>query len=160
MNKRSVSFRVNGYDYLVFVESRETLLQVLREKLGLTGTKQGCDTGECGACTVLVEDKPTLACLTLIVEMEGKEIVTVEGLAPEGKLTPLQQAFVDEGAVQCGFCTPGMLMSATALLNRNPHPTDKEVRRGLAGNLCRCTGYAKIIKAVIKSKIDLGFRRA
>ena len=151
MNKRAVAFQVNGADYEVFVEPRETLLQVLREKLGFTGTKQGCDLGDCGACTVVVEGKPTLACLTLAVEMEGKEILTIEGLASNGQLNPLQQAFMDEGAVQCGYCTPGMIMSATALLNHNPHPTEAEVRRGLAGNLCRCTGYSKIIKAVIKS---------
>ena len=151
MTKRAVAFQVNGADYEVFVEPRETLLQVLREKLGFTGTKQGCDLGDCGACTVVVEGKPTLACLTLAVEMEGKEILTIEGLASNGKLSPLQQAFMDEGAVQCGYCTPGMIMSATALLNHNPHPTEAEVRRGLAGNLCRCTGYSKIIKAVIKS---------
>ena len=151
MIKRSVAFQVNGADYEVFVEPRETLLQVLREKLGFTGTKQGCDLGDCGACTVVVEGKPTLACLTLAVEMEGKEILTIEGLSSNGKLNPLQQAFMDEGAVQCGYCTPGMIMSATALLNHNPHPTEAEVRRGLAGNLCRCTGYTKIVKAVMKS---------
>jgi len=151
MNKRAVAFQVNGADYEVFVEPRETLLQVLRERLGFTGTKQGCDLGDCGACTVVVEGKPTLACLTLAVEMEGKEILTIEGLSSNGNLNPLQQAFMDEGAVQCGYCTPGMIMSATALLNHNPHPTEAEVRRGLAGNLCRCTGYSKIIKAVIKS---------
>ena len=151
MKKCSVAFRVNGADYEVLVEPRETLLQVLREKLGLTGTKQGCDLGDCGACTVVVEGKPTLACLTLAIEMEGKEIFTIECLSSNGKLNPLQQAFMDEGAVQCGYCTPGMIMSATALLNHNPHPTEAEVRRGLAGNLCRCTGYSKIIKAVIKS---------
>lgn len=151
MRKHSVAFQVNGADYEIFVEPRETLLQVLREKLGLTGTKQGCDFGDCGACTVVVEGKPTLACLTLAIEMEGKEIFTIEGLSSNGKLNPLQQAFMDEGAVQCGYCTPGMIMSATALLNHNPHPTEEEVRRGLSGNLCRCTGYSKIIKAVIKS---------
>jgi carbon-monoxide dehydrogenase small subunit len=151
MRKHSVAFQVNGADYEIFVEPRETLLQVLREKLGLTGTKQGCDLGDCGACTVVVEGKPTLACLTLAIEMEGKEILTIEGLSSNGKLNPLQQAFMDEGAVQCGYCTPGMIMSATALLNHNPRPTEEEVRRGLAGNLCRCTGYSKIIKAVIKS---------
>ena len=151
MNKRSVAFKVNGADHEVFVEPRETLLQVLREKLGLTGTKQGCDLGDCGACTVVVEGQPALACLTLAIEMEGKEILTIEGLSSNGKLNPLQQAFMDEGAVQCGYCTPGMIMSATALLNHNPHPTEEEVRRSLAGNLCRCTGYSKIIKAVIKS---------
>jgi carbon-monoxide dehydrogenase small subunit len=151
MNKRSVAFQVNGAEVEVFVEPRETLLQVLREKLGLTGTKQGCDLGDCGACTVVIDGQPALACLTLAIEMEGKKILTIEGLSSNGKLNSLQQSFMDEGAVQCGYCTPGMIMSATALLNHNPHPTEEEVRRGLAGNLCRCTGYTKIIKAVLKS---------
>lgn len=151
MNKRSVIFRVNGNYYEVFLEPRLTLLQVLREKLRLTGTKRGCDAGDCGACTVLVDGNPILSCLTLATEVEGKEILTVEGLARNGNLDPLQQAFIDEGAVQCGFCTPGMIMSAKAILNHNPHPTEEEVRRGLAGNFCRCTGYAKIVKAVLKS---------
>lgn len=151
MSKHPVNFQVNWRWYEIFVESRVTLLQVLREELGLTGTKRGCDTGACGACTVLVDGKPTLSCLTLAVEMENRQIVTVEGLAKDGKLDPLQQAFVEQGAVQCGFCTPGMLMSAKALLNHNPHPLEEEVRRGLGGNLCRCTGYAKIVKAILKS---------
>jgi carbon-monoxide dehydrogenase small subunit len=151
MNKRSVAFQVNGADVELLVEPRETLLQVLREKLGLTGTKQGCDLGDCGACTVVIDGQPALACLTLAIEMEGKKILTIEGLSSNGKLNPLQQAFMDEGAVQCGYCTPGMIMSATALLNQNPHPTEEEVRRGMAGNLCRCTGYTKIIKAVLKA---------
>lgn len=149
MSKRSITLRINGDYYEVFVEPHVTLLQVLRESLGFTGTKQGCDTGDCGACTVLVDGDPILSCLTLAIEMENKEILTVEGLAQKGELDPLQQAFIDEGAVQCGFCTPGMLMSAKAYLNRNPHPTEDEVRRGLAGNICRCTGYTKIIKAVV-----------
>lgn len=151
MNKRLVTFQVNGNYYEVFTDPWMTLLEVLREKLGLTGTKRGCDTGDCGACTVLVDGNPLLSCLTLAVEMEGKEILTVEGLAKNGKLDFLQQSFIDEGAVQCGFCTPGMLMSAKALLNQNPHPTEEEVRSGLAGNFCRCTGYAKIVKAVLKA---------
>jgi carbon-monoxide dehydrogenase small subunit len=155
MNRRPVTFWVNGDYHEVFIEDRKTLLQVLREELRLTGTKLGCDTGVCGSCTVLVDGKPTLSCLTLAVEMAGKEILTVEGLAQSGKLDLLQQAFVDEGAVQCGFCTPGMLLSAKALLIHNPHPTEEEVRRGIAGNLCRCTGYAKIVKAVLKSAQDL-----
>ncbi len=150
MSKHPVNFQVNRRWYEIFVESRMTLLQVLREELELTGTKRGCDTGACGACTVLVDGKPTLSCLTLAVEMENRQIVTVEGLAEDGKLDPLQQAFVEQGAVQCGFCTPGMLMSAKALLNYNPHPIEEEVRRGLGGNLCRCTGYAKIVKAILK----------
>jgi carbon-monoxide dehydrogenase small subunit len=149
-NKRSVSFQVNGHRHQVFVDPQETLLQILREKLRLTGTKRGCDIGQCGACTVLVDGKPTLSCLTLAVEVENKQIMTIEGLAQNGKLDPLQQAFIDEGAIQCGFCTPGMIMAAKALLNHNPHPAEEEIRRGLAGNLCRCTGYAKIVKAVLK----------
>ena len=146
-----LKLNVNNKEFKVEAASDEPLLWVIRDRLAFTGTKFGCGIGECGACTVLVEGKPTLSCLTLIVEMEGKEIVTIEGLATNGKLTPLQQTFVDEGAVQCGFCTPGMLMSATALLNHNPHPTEQQIRSGLAGNLCRCTGYAKIIRAVLKS---------
>ena len=149
-NRRSVTFQVNGHHHQVFVDPRETLLQILREKLRLTGTKRGCDIGQCGACTVLVNGKPTLSCLTLAVEVENKQIMTIEDLAQNGKLDPLQQAFIDEGAIQCGFCTPGMIMAAKALLNHNPHPVEEEIRRGLAGNLCRCTGYAKIVKAVLK----------
>ncbi len=151
MNKRPVSFRVNGDSYELFVEPWVTLLKILREDLRLTGTKQGCDIGDCGTCTVLVDGKPILSCITLAVEVNGKDILTVEGLAKDGKLDPLQQAFIDEGAIQCGFCTPGMLMSAKALLNHKPHPTEEEVRSGIGGNICRCTGYAKIVKAVIKS---------
>mgnify|MGYP001289192133 CR=1 FL=1 len=150
MSKHLITFRVNGNDCEVVVEPRTTLLQVLREQLRLTGTKQGCDIGECGACTVLVDGMPTLSCITLAIETEGKEILTIEGLAQNGRLDLLQQAFVEEGAIQCGFCTPGMVMSAKALLNHNSHPTEEEVRRDLAGNLCRCTGYAKIVKAVLK----------
>jgi len=149
MNRRSVTFHVNGDEVHVFVEPRETLLKVLREDLKLTGTKRGCDAGQCGACTVLVDGEPTLSCLTLAVEVENKHVLTIEGLSEKGKLDPLQQAFIDEGAIQCGFCTPGMIMSAKALLNHNDHPIEEDVRRALAGNLCRCTGYAKIIKAVL-----------
>ena len=151
MIKREVSFWVNGDYCKVVVDPWVTLLQALREKLKLTGTKRGCDNAECGACTVLVDDKPTLSCITLAVEMEGRHVLTVEGLAQNGKLDPLQQSFVEEGAVQCGFCTPGMLMSARALLNHNQHPTEEEIRHGLSGNLCRCTGYAKIVRAVLKA---------
>jgi len=149
MKKRQVTLQVNGDYYEIFVEPRATLLEVLRDNLGFTGSKRGCDTGNCGACSVLVDGKSTLSCLTLAVEMEGKKIITIEGLAQDRKLDPLQQAFIDQGAVQCGFCTPGMIISAKSLLNHNPHPTEMEVRRGLAGNLCRCTGYAKIVKAVL-----------
>jgi carbon-monoxide dehydrogenase small subunit len=125
-----------------------TLLQMLREELGLTGTKNGCSAGECGACTVLIDGQPVNSCLVLAVEADGHEVTTVEGLADEGGLSPIQQAFVDHNAVQCGFCTPGMLISAHALLKRNPHPTDAETREALVGNLCRCTGYLRIIRAI------------
>jgi carbon-monoxide dehydrogenase small subunit len=125
-----------------------TLLQLLREKLAFTGTKNGCTAGECGACTILMNGEPVNSCMVLAVEADGAEIVTVEGLADDGQLTPIQEAFVEHNAVQCGFCTPGMLISAHALLKRNPHPTEEEIRLAMVGNLCRCTGYLRIIKAV------------
>jgi carbon-monoxide dehydrogenase small subunit len=128
-----------------------TLLQMLRERLALTGTKNGCEAGECGACTVLMNGEPVNACLVLAAEAEGAEIVTVEGLAHDDQLDVVQQAFVEEGAVQCGFCTPGVLISARALLDRNPQPTDEETREALVGNLCRCTGYNRIVRAVQKA---------
>ena len=121
---------------------------MLREKLALTGTKNGCEAGECGACTVLVDGEPVNSCMALAVEADGRQILTVEGLAPEGQLSPLQQAFVEHNAVQCGFCTPGMLMSTYALLRRNRNPTEEEIKQALVGNLCRCTGYVRIIRAV------------
>ena len=126
-----------------------TLLDVLREQLGLTGTKNGCDAGDCGACTVIMDGKAILSCLTPVLQAAGKEIITVEGLAQEGKLHPLQEAFIECGAVQCGFCTPGMLLSAKALLDQNPSPTQEEVKVAISGNLCRCTGYKKIIDAIM-----------
>jgi carbon-monoxide dehydrogenase small subunit len=144
----SITFTINGKLEYVEVSDHLTLLQMLRDRLALTGTKNGCEAGECGACTVLVDGEPVNACLMLAVEAEGREIVTVEGLAAEGRLTALQQAFVDHNAVQCGFCTPGMLISAHALLERSPHPTDGEIREALLGNLCRCTGYVRIIDAI------------
>lgn len=147
--KQKVSFSVNGEVYEVEVEPWWTLLEVLREKLYLTGTKRGCDRGDCGACTVLINGIAKLSCLMLAVEAQGKEILTVEGLAQDKELHPIQQAFVEQGAVQCGFCTPGMVLSAKALLDRNPTPSEEEVREGLSGNLCRCTGYTKIIEAVL-----------
>jgi len=122
---------------------------VLRETFGLMGTKKGCNEGECGACTVLMDDSPVLSCLTLAVEAQGKRIVTVEGLAKNGELDPLQKSFIEHGALQCGFCTPGMLMAARGLLLENPHPGEPEVRQAIAGNLCRCTGYDKIVKAIL-----------
>ena len=125
------------------------MLEVLREKLYLTGAKRVCDRGDCGACTVLIDGKAKLSCLTLAVKAQGKEILTVEGLARDEELHPIQRAFVEQGAVQCGFCTPGMVLAAKALLDRNPTPSEEEVSEGLSGNLCRCTGYTKIIEAVL-----------
>jgi carbon-monoxide dehydrogenase small subunit len=124
------------------------LLDVIREDLGLIGTKEGCGLGECGACTVIMDGKTVNSCLVLAIEADGKEITTIEGLTDGDKLHPVQQAFVDEGGLQCGFCTPGMIMSAKVLLDENPNPTDEEIKRGIAGNLCRCTGYTKIIKSI------------
>ena len=143
-----ITVTVNGARERLDVPSNMTLLQMLREKLALTGTKNGCEAGECGACTVLVDGEPVNSCMMLAVEADGHDIVTVEGLAPEGQLSPLQQAFVEHNAVQCGFCTPGMLMSAHALLKRNPDPTEQEIKEALVGNLCRCTGYVRIVDAI------------
>jgi carbon-monoxide dehydrogenase small subunit len=149
--KRQIRLRVNGQEREVTVEPRQTLLDILRNDLGLTGTKEGCGTGNCGTCTVLVDGKTVSSCLVLAVEMEGQDILTIEGLAQNGKLHPLQQAFIDEGALQCGFCTPGMILTAKAFLDANPHPTELQVREGISGNLCRCTGYDKIVKAIMKT---------
>jgi len=146
--KKLISIIVNGITRELAVEPRRSLLEVLRDDLGLTGTKRGCSIGDCGACTVLVDDVATFSCLTLAVQVDGCSIETVEGLAHDGKLNNLQQAFVDHGAIQCGYCTPGMLMTATELLNRNPHPSEMEIRKALSGNLCRCTGYQKIVEAI------------
>jgi carbon-monoxide dehydrogenase small subunit len=148
MANHTISVTVNGDKEVLDVPSNMTLLQMLREKLALTGTKNGCEAGECGACTVLVGGEPVNSCMMLAVEADGREITTVEGLAQDGKLHPLQEAFIEHNAVQCGFCTPGMLMSAHALLERNPRPTEGEIREALVGNLCRCTGYLRIIQAV------------
>ena len=148
--KKPVEFKVNSHEYLLEIEPHKTLLEVLRGDLGLTGTKEGCDGGECGACTVLVEGEPVLSCLTLAVEAQGKEITTIEGLAKGDALDPVQKAFIEEGAIQCGFCTPGMIMSAKGLLNRTPLPTINEIKEGISGNLCRCTGYVKPLQALIK----------
>lgn len=148
MEKMEISLNVNGTSHFVAIYPNETLLDVLREKLDLTGAKEGCGEGVCGSCTVQMDGKPIRSCLTLALEAEGAEIQTVEGLADQDQLSPLQQSFIDHGAVQCGFCTPGMLMSAAALLKMNPRPAEKEIRKALAGNICRCTGYAKIVEAV------------
>jgi len=146
--KKIVTLTVNGIKHELAVEPRRTLLDLLREDLGLTGTKKGCGIGDCGGCTVLMDGVATFSCLTLAIQAEGCVIETVEGLAENGKLNDLQQAFVDQGAVQCGFCTPGMLMTSTELLRRNPNPGEQEIRRSISGNLCRCTGYQKIVEAI------------
>lgn len=148
MAHHTITVTVNGARERLDVRPNMTLLQMLREKLALTGTKNGCEAGECGACTVLVDGEPVNSCMMLAVEADEREILTVEGLAPEGQLSPLQEAFVEHNAVQCGFCTPGMLMSAHALLERNPNPTEEQIKQALVGNLCRCTGYVRIIRAV------------
>ena len=146
--KVRVTLNVNGESREALVPTHKTLLEVLREDLGLTGTKHGCELGECGTCTVLVDGEPVLSCLALPVETEGRRITTVEGMAEGGRLHPLQQAFAELGAAQCGYCTPGILLTATALLAERPSPTRQEVKEALAGNLCRCTGYTKILDAV------------
>jgi carbon-monoxide dehydrogenase small subunit len=146
--KKEIDVTVNGERVVLSVEVGRTLLQVLREDLGLTGTKEGCGTGECGACTVLLDNEPVRSCLMLAVDANGREVTTIEGLSRDGQPHRVQQAFVDVGAVQCGFCTPGMVLVAKALLDRTPCPTEAEIREAISGNLCRCTGYAKIIKAV------------
>jgi carbon-monoxide dehydrogenase small subunit len=146
--KQIIVLNVNDEFYEVAIEPQRTLLEVLRDTLGLTGTKKGCDEGECGSCTVIIDGEAVLSCLLLAVEAQGKRITTIEGLAKDGQLHPLQQAFIDHGAVQCGFCTPGLILSAKALLDRNARPTEAEVREAIAGNLCRCTGYVKIVEAI------------
>ena len=155
MMKQHIELRVNEENYEVEIEPRRTLLEVLRNTLGLTGAKEACDTGDCGACTVIIEGKPVVSCLTLAIEAQGKEILTIEGLAKHGLVHPLQQAFVEHGAIQCGFCTPGMIMAAKGLLDEIPKPSEAEVRRGIAGNLCRCTGYAKIVAAILAASQEL-----
>ena len=148
MPKIAVSFTVNGEPQEILVQPWQTLLDALRDELGLTGTKEGCGNGNCGACTVILNGRAIDSCCMLAAEAEGQEVVTVEGLARSGKLDPLQEAFITHGALQCGFCTPGFLTSARAFLNVTPHPTEQEIRLAIAGNLCRCTGYDKIVRAI------------
>jgi len=143
-----MTLTVNGTPYEVAIEPRQSLLQLLREELHLTGTKEGCSEGECGACTVLIDGKTVDSCLIFALEAQGREVTTIEGLAQGDQLHPIQKAFAEYGAVQCGFCTPGMILAAKALLDSNPHPTDLEIRQGISGNLCRCTGYVKIVEAI------------
>ena len=144
-----IVLNVNKINYKVAVEPQRTLVEVLRDTLGLTGTKKSCNEGECGACTVLMDGKPAASCLVLALDAQGKEITTIEGLSEGEKLHPLQEAFVKHAAIQCGFCTPGMVLSAKALLDENPNPTATEVRKGISGNLCRCTGYQQIVDAIL-----------
>jgi aerobic carbon-monoxide dehydrogenase small subunit len=150
--KKQISLTVNGKRVQAEVDCRMTLAEFLREGLGLTGTKVGCNRGECGSCTVLLEDRPVYSCTVLAVEAAGKRILTIEGLTDkEGKLHPLQEAFIEEDALQCGYCTPGMILSLIALLHRNPHPTEGDVRNAIDGNLCRCGSFSNIIKATLKT---------
>jgi carbon-monoxide dehydrogenase small subunit len=149
MMKQGVELNINGDMYEVLVAPHQTLLEVLRDNLGLMGTKRGCDLGACGACTVLISGEAHLSCLMLAMDAVGKEIVTIEGLSEDGELHPLQGAFVEKGGVQCGFCTPGMILTAKAILNEEEQPTEEIIKKKMAGNLCRCTGYKKIIEAVM-----------
>ncbi len=157
--KTRLALTVNGESREVLAPVHKTLLEVLREDLGLTGTKHGCELGECGTCTVLVDGEPVLSCLALPVAIEGRAITTVEGMAERGELHPLQQAFAELGAAQCGYCTPGILLTAQALLGETPTPTRDEIKQALAGNLCRCTGYTKILDAVELASMRMGARR-
>ena len=154
MKKQLIELRVNGESHELAVEPQRTLLEVLREDLGLTGAKEACGTGECGACTVLIDGKPILACLTIAIEAQGKEITTIEGLAKPGALHPLQKAFIQYGAIQCGYCTPGMILNAKSILDETPKPSRDEILKGLEGNLCRCTGYNKILEAVMAASTE------
>jgi len=150
----AATLNVNGIDYPLELEPHTTLLRAIREQVGLTGSKEGCDDSECGACMMLLDDDPVNACSYLALQAEGRRVTTVEGLASGQALSRLQRAFLDQGGVQCGFCTPGMLVSATALLRRTPRPTEEEVRIALSGNLCRCTGYDGIVKAVLSAAFE------
>jgi carbon-monoxide dehydrogenase small subunit len=154
-----IGLTVNGDPYRVSVRPNQTLLDVLRDGLGLTGTKRGCDQGECGACTVHLDGRAVNACLVLALDADGSEVTTIEGLARRGELHPLQKAFLEEGAVQCGYCTPGMILQAAAFLRVHPAPTTAQIRTGMAGNLCRCTGYAKIVRAIAAAAPVLATKR-
>lgn len=154
--KRAIELNINGDTHEILVAPNNTLLEVLRDKLGLMGTKRGCDLGACGACTVLVNGEAYLSCVMLAVDAVGKQIMTIEGLAEGGELHPLQRSFVEKGALQCGFCTPGMILTAKAIIDEEPQPTEAEIKRKMAGNLCRCTGYKKIVEAVMSVSAQPG----
>ncbi len=154
--KQDIVLKVNGRTYNLNVETHRTLVEVLRETLGFTGTKKSCNEGECGACTILLDGEPAASCLVLAVAAQGKEITTIEGLAEGTKLHPLQEAFVKHMGIQCGFCTPGMVMAAKAFLDKNPKPTAMEVRKAISGNLCRCTGYQQIVDAIMAASAAIG----
>ncbi len=158
--KKPIAMTVNGERYELLVDSRETLLDALRDGLGLYGAKEGCGNGNCGSCTVLLDGKPVDSCLVFALEADGRQVTTVEGLATDGSLHPVQQSFMEFGSLQCGFCTPGFLVSAKALLDRNPSPTEHDVRLAIAGNLCRCTGYDKIVRAVMDAAAKARGQRA
>ena len=147
--KQGIALNINGDTYDVLVSPNQTLLEVLRDQLGLMGTKRGCDLGACGACTVLIDGEGYLSCITLAMDAVGKEILTIEGLSQEGDLQPLQRAFIEKGAIQCGFCTPGMILTAKTILDEEGKPTEESIKKKMAGNLCRCTGYKKIVEAVL-----------
>ena len=154
--KRAIELNINGDTYDVLVSPNNTLLEVLRDKLGFMGTKRGCDLGACGSCTVLINGEAYLSCVMLAVDARGKDILTIEGLAEGGELNPLQSAFVEKGGLQCGFCTPGMILTAQAILNEEQHPTEEVIKKKMAGNLCRCTGYKKVLEAVMSASEQTG----
>jgi len=153
--KQAITLKVNGETVDLLIEPRKTLLQVLRDDLRLTGTKTGCNVGDCGTCTVLINGTAMLSCLTLAVEVQDEEITTIEGLADKERLDPIQEAFIDHGAIQCGFCTPGMILAAKSLLRENAKPSREEIKEAIGGNLCRCTGYAKIVEAIEKAAQEM-----
>ncbi len=157
--KKEIEFTINGKRRKVIVKPNDLLLNVIREDLGLPGTKYGCGTGECGACTVLIEGEPVLSCLTLAVTVDKKKVTMIEGIGTDENPHPLQQTFVEAGAIQCGYCTPGMVLSAKALLDKNPNPTEDEIKRAIEGNLCRCTGYVKIIEAIEMAAKRMGMKK-
>ena len=159
MGKRIINFKLNGVDRDEYVMDNQTMVDFLRKQMHLTGTKRGCEEGECGACTILLDGEAVNSCMMLAVEADGHEIVTIEGLKQDGVLHPVQREFIDKWALQCGFCTPGMIMSAVSLLSDNPHPTEEQIREGISGNLCRCTGYAKIVEAIKAAAAEMNWER-